>query len=169
MDTVATKSPDFRTLFESAPNLFLLLDNRLEIVAASDAYCAATKTVREQIVGRALFSGFPDNPNDVTADGVGVLRASLMRVLKTGRADRVPTQKYDIPRPASEGGGFEERYWAPLNTPVLDAEGSVGWILNQVEDVTEFVRMHARGELSQRTIRELREANVSLALHNDEN
>lgn len=169
MDTVAARSPDFRALFESAPNLFLLLDAKLEIVAVSDAYCAATKTVREQIVGRPLFSVFPDNPDDAAADGVSVLHRSLTRVLKTGQADRVPMQKYDIPRPANEGGGFEERYWAPLNTPVLEADGKVGWILNQVEDVTEFVRMQAQGELSQRTIQELRDANISLALRNEEN
>jgi hypothetical protein len=56
----------------------------------------------------------------------------------------MPVQKYDIHRPEVEGGGFEERYWSPLNTPVLDPDGSVRRIIHWVEDVTEFVRLKRR-------------------------
>jgi hypothetical protein len=34
-------------------------------------------------------------------------------------ADAMAVQKYDIRRPALEGGGFEERYWSQNNFPVL--------------------------------------------------
>ena len=37
-------------------------------------------------------------------------------------------QKYDIRRPADLGGGFEERYWSPVNSPVLNEDGSVKYI-----------------------------------------
>jgi PAS domain S-box-containing protein len=50
-------------------------------------------------------------------------------------------QHYDIRRPASEGGGFEERYWSPLNSPVLDQQGNVRYIIHWVEDVTDFIRL----------------------------
>ncbi len=30
----------------------------------------------------------------------------------------MPVQKYDIRRPEAEGGGFEERFWSPTNSPV---------------------------------------------------
>src|SRR5689334_6919264 len=60
---------DFRVLFESAPGLFLVLDPELRIVAVSDAYLAATMTVRDNIVGRGIFEVFPDNPDDPTANG----------------------------------------------------------------------------------------------------
>src|SRR5262249_2066215 len=49
--------------------------------------------------------------------------------------------KYDIRRPESEGGAFEERYWSPVNTPVLDEGGAVRFIIHRVEDVTEFVML----------------------------
>jgi len=55
---------DFRALFESAPGLYLVLDPEFTIVAASDAYLAATMTKRDEIVGRGIFDVFPDNPND---------------------------------------------------------------------------------------------------------
>jgi len=63
-------------------------------------------------------------------------------------------QKYDIRRPEAEGGGFEIRYWSPLNTPVLRADGDLAYIIHRVEDVTEFVRLQERGtEQQQRNAR----------------
>ena len=136
--------PDFRALFEAAPGLYLVLDPELRIVAASDAYLAATLTVREAILGRGLFEVFPDNPDDPAATGTHNLRASLERARATGRPDSMPVQKYDIRRPESEGGGFEERFWSPRNVPVLDRRGRLRYIIHRVEDVTEFVRLQRR-------------------------
>ena len=53
-------------------------------------------------------------------------------------------QKYDIRRPAQAGGGFEERYWSPVNTPVTDHRGDLRYIIHQVEDVTELVHLRQR-------------------------
>ena len=50
-------------------------------------------------------------------------------------------QKYDIRRPESEGGEFEERYWSPVNSPVLDEGGKILYIIHRVEDVTDFARL----------------------------
>ena len=154
--------PDFEVLFNSAPNLYLVLDPELHIVAVSDAYCRATKTVRAQMLGRGLFEVFPDNPDDPTADGVSNLHASLKRVLATRRPDAMPTQHYDIQRPASEGGGFEERHWSPLNSPVLGADGQVRWIIHRVDDITEFVRLGGASALSGHIVTRLRDAGTPL-------
>src|SRR5215831_1153826 len=133
--------PDFRALFEAAPGLYLVLLPDLRIVAASDAYLSATMTKREEILGRGLFDVFPDNPEDPDATGVRNLAASLERALKSCRPDAMAVQKYSVRRPESEGSGFEERYWSPLNSPVLTAEGQVTHIIHRVEDVTEFIRL----------------------------
>src|SRR6202000_3058731 len=106
---------DYRVLFENAPGLHLVVDRTFTIVAVSDAYLSATMTVREAIVGRYLFDAFPDDPADPAATGVGNLRESLERVLKFRQPDPMAVQRYAIRRPDSEGGGFEERYWSPLN------------------------------------------------------
>jgi PAS domain S-box-containing protein len=138
-------NPDFQLLFESSPDLYLVLTPDLTIEAVSDAYLRATMTRRQEILGRALFDAFPDNPGDATASGVHNLRASLARVLRERVADAMPVQKYDIQRPAAEGGGFEERFWSPVNSPVLDVAGDVRHIIHRVEDVTESVRLKRRG------------------------
>ncbi len=137
---------DWRTLFEAAPGLYLVLTPDLVIAAASDAYLAATKTERSQIVGAHVFDVFPDNPDDATASGVANLRASFERVLAHKTPDRMPVQKYDIRRPESEGGGFEVRHWSPVNSPVLGTDGRVAYINHRVEDVTELVRLKQLGE-----------------------
>jgi PAS domain S-box-containing protein len=135
--------PDYRALFEAAPGPFLVLSPDLTIVAVSDAYLAATMTTRHEIVARGIFEVFPDNPDDPTATGVSNLRASLDRVRSTLAPDAMAVQKYDIPRPAAEGGGFEERYWSPHNSPVLNSDGVLTHIIHRVEDVTELVRLEA--------------------------
>jgi len=132
---------DFRALFESAPSPFLVLDPELVIVAASDAYLQATRTERADIVGRGVFDVFPDNPDDPATEGVRNLKASLARVVRDGAGDAMAVQKYDVQRPEAEGGGFEERYWSPYNSPVFGRDGSVTYIIHQVQDVTDLVRL----------------------------
>ncbi|MDA8264721.1 MAG: ATP-binding protein [Actinomycetota bacterium] len=137
---------DLQLLLESLPALYLVLDPDLTIVAVTDAYAAATMTTREDIVGRGLFDVFPDNPDDPRATGVDNLRASLDRVRRHLVSDTMAVQKYDIRRPAAQGGGFEERYWSPVNSPVLTKSGELCLIVHRVEDVTEFVRLKAAEE-----------------------
>ncbi len=149
-------APDFRALFESVPGLYLVLLPDFTIIAVSEAYLKATMTERKKILGRALFDVFPDNPDDPSATGTANLRASLGRVLKKKIPDAMALQKYDIRRPASEGGGFEERFWSPLNSPVLDGKGKVSYIIHRVEDVTEFVRAKQRGVEQSKLTKELR-------------
>jgi PAS domain S-box-containing protein len=143
--TPVAPSPNFQALFESAPGLYLVLTPDLTIVAVSDAYLKATMTKREEILGRHLFQVFPDNPDDPNATGVRNLKASLDRVLQHRTPDSMAVQKYDIRRPESEGGGFEERHWSPVNSPVLGADGEITYIIHRVEDVTEFVRLKQAG------------------------
>lgn len=153
----------FRRLFESVPGLYLVLDPALTIVAASDAYLRATMTRREEIIGRGLFEVFPDNPEDTEATGVGNLRASLDRVRRVLRPDAMAVQKYDVRRPEAEGGAFEERYWSPLNAPVLGPDGRLEYIIHRVEDVTEFVRLQHQEAAQAEQTEELRESSERMA------
>jgi signal transduction histidine kinase/CheY-like chemotaxis protein len=169
---------DFQALFESAPGLYLVLDPELRIRAVSDAYLRATMTVRQEILGRGIFEVFPDNPDDPAATGEANLRASLRRALDLRTPDTMAVQKYDVERPASAGGGFEERHWSPCNTPVLGPDGRVAYLIHQVEDVTEFVLLRRRDDHSRRQTeqmqaeilrrsQELHEANLALRAAND--
>jgi PAS domain S-box-containing protein len=150
--------PDFRALFESVPGLYLVLESdapRYTIVAVSDLYARTTMTTRGDILGRGLFEVFPDNPVDPEATGAQNLAASLERVISQRAPDAMGLQKYDIRRPAEVGGGFEERWWSPINSPVFGADGQLTHIIHRVEDVTEFVRLKQKGVEQQKLTSEL--------------
>src|ERR1700730_13046778 len=134
-------TPDFQALFQSAPGLYLVLTPDLNIVAVSDAYLRATMTKREEILGRGIFDVCPDNPDDPSATGVRNLLTSLQRVIQDRTPDTNSNQKYYIRKPESEGGGFEERFWSPVNSPVFGSDKGVVYIIHRVEEVTEFVRL----------------------------
>jgi PAS domain S-box-containing protein len=124
-------------LFDSLPGLYLILTPDLKIISVSDAYLEATMTRREELIGRGVFEAFPDNPGDVSANGVAHLRASFDHVRHTSAPDTMAIQKYDIRRP---DGTFEERYWSPMNSPVLAPDGRIEYLIHRVVDVSEFVR-----------------------------
>lgn len=132
---------DYRRLFNACPGRYLVLAPDLTIVAVSDSYLSATMTRRDDILGRHLFDVLPDNPNDPLADLVRNLRKSLDIVRETGQAHAMAVQRYDIRRPDLEGGGFEERYWNPVNSPVFTADGALAYIIHQVDDVTALVKL----------------------------
>jgi signal transduction histidine kinase len=139
---------DFTKIFDYTPGIFLVLlpdSPKFTIIAANKARMEATKTNKDQI-GRGLFEMFPDNPDDPNASGEKHLRHSLEQVIENLKPNTMAVQKYDIPRPESEGGGFEEKYWSPINSPVLDDNGKLLYIIHQVEDVTEFIRLKQRDQ-----------------------
>ncbi len=132
---------DYRLLFHKAPGLFLVLNRDFTMVEATDARLTATGTTRTGTLGSNIFEIFPDNPAELEATGARNLRASLERVLESKKPDSMAVQKYDVRRPLAEGGHFEERYWSPLNVPLLGPDGEVLYIIHRVEDLTEFVRL----------------------------
>src|SRR5450432_330227 len=125
---------DFKSLFETLPGLYLILNPDFTIVAVSDAYLKATMTDRETITGRDLFEVFPDNPDDKEATGVSNLRTSLNAVLQLGQPNKMAVQQYDI---RNSDGLFIEKYWSQLNTPVLNDAHELVYIIHNVVEATD--------------------------------
>ncbi len=132
---------DWHAIIQALPGLFVLLDSQLTILEVSNAYARSTMIERDAAIGKGMFEVFPDNPADPAADGVRNLHASLRRVLQSGTTDSMAVQKYDVRKPGSAGNGFEERFWTVVNSPVLDRNGHVRYIIHKAEDVTEFIRL----------------------------
>ncbi|MCP9236019.1 ATP-binding protein [Lewinella sp. JB7] len=132
-----------RAIFRASTKPYLLLrpdEPRFTIVEANPAFARATLSSGRTIAGLGVFEAFPDNPNDPTADGVEKWAASLRHVLEHRQPHQMTVQKYDVPRPESKGGGFEEKYWQPMNIPIFGDDGSVQYILHEVEEVTEQIK-----------------------------
>ncbi|AEA26996.1 PAS fold-4 domain protein [Pseudonocardia dioxanivorans CB1190] len=132
---VVLESAAASAIFHHSAAPYLLLDRDLTIRASNPAYLAATERSVEDVIGRPMFEAFPDNPEDPHADGVPNLSASFHRVLRRGRPHTMQIQRYDV-RPSRSAGPFRRKYWAPVNTPLLDESGTVAAILHRVEDVS---------------------------------
>ncbi|SEM10314.1 Two-component sensor histidine kinase, contains HisKA and HATPase domains [Xaviernesmea oryzae] len=128
--------PDFAAILHGMPQPYLVLDAGLVIVDASDAYLALTSRTRDDIVGRGILEAFPENPDAMGTVEQGPLEVSLRHVLATRKAHEMAAIQYDIPRP---GGGFQQKFWTPVHTPVLGPDGEVKYIIQSPMDVTDSV------------------------------
>ncbi|MEU6273069.1 SpoIIE family protein phosphatase [Streptomyces populi] len=136
---------DFAGVFQALPGMVALLTPEMVFLDANEDYLSNSGRSREQLVGRYLFDVFPDRPGDPAATGMRDLQASLRRVVESGERDAMALQRYDV-ESLERPGVWEERYWSPVNVPVLDENGAVVLVIHRVEEVTEFIR--ARGGLA---------------------
>ncbi|CAA9245678.1 MAG: hypothetical protein AVDCRST_MAG08-1842 [uncultured Acetobacteraceae bacterium] len=127
---------DYFGLFDASPNPYLVLDRDLNIVGANKAYLKATKRELGDIVGRWAWEAFPTDP-DTLRESI----ASFQRVMRDRKPDTLALLRFDIPKPDTEGGGFETRYWSIVASPVLDGTGEVAVMLQHPIDVTELQRL----------------------------
>ncbi len=128
----------YRMLFEAAPHASLALraDAGFEVVFVNQRYLQATGAKRHDLVGRPLFEALHENPHDPAAGDADNLRASLERVMRSALPDDMGLREIRAP---SVGGGFETQIWKRVNTPVLDEDGRLSFILHDIEDVTALV------------------------------
>ncbi|GAA2631932.1 PP2C family protein-serine/threonine phosphatase [Streptomyces vastus] len=133
---------DYAAVFRALPGMVALLTPDLVYADANDDFLRLSGRTREQLLGRYIFDVFPDNPNDPAATGMRDVKASMLRAVATGERDTMALQRYDVEDP-QRPGHWQERYWSPVNAPVLDSGGQVVLIVHRVEEVTELIR--ARG------------------------
>jgi len=128
--------PDFQALFESLPEIFLVVsmdDPVFTAVAASDAYLKAAGMSRESLVGRGLFDVAADAPTPVHAAMVEDAAASFRRVIATRLPDRMMIHQSS---PTDEGVAGARR-WQRVNSPAPDRDGSPRFIVCRLEELTE--------------------------------
>ncbi len=116
-------------LFTGSLTPGLLLTTGWEIVAANDAYLAATGRAREDLLRRPLLDALPQPPPR--------LAESLESVCARRVPDVVPCLRYDMPGP---DGGFLCRTWSVVNTPIFGDRGDIVGILHQIEDISALAR-----------------------------
>ncbi|MEU8515732.1 SpoIIE family protein phosphatase [Kitasatospora sp. NPDC048722] len=136
---------DYRAVFRALPGMVALLTPDLLYADANDDFVSLSGRTREQLIGRYLFDVFPDNPNDPAATGARNLETSLHRVLASGERDTMALQRYDV-ESTTRPGEWEERYWSPVNAPVLDGDGRTVLLVHRVEEITQLIRAHGLPE-----------------------
>lgn len=146
---MSLSEPNLKNLFRHVPaNALLLLPNspHFTIVESTNNLLKTTQRAREELIGKDLFKAFPDNPADVQASGVNNLSKSLEMVLATKQPQVMNVQRYDI---QNEAGIFEEHYWETSNSPVLDDNGSIEYIINTSVNITSKINSEKRATTTQ--------------------
>lgn len=128
-------SVDYNALFRALPGSYLLLAPEGTVLDNSDQHAAVSLLPRAQAVGRNVFEAYPSAPESQRD-----LAASLEQVRRTLQPDTMPLLRYDLARPAELGGGIEERYWQLTHYPILHPDGTLQYILQIPQDVTEAHR-----------------------------
>lgn len=152
MATPATDAVDYHDLFRSLPGLYLLLAPDGTILDNSDEHVEVSMLPREQSAGRNIFDAYPSAPESQQA-----LRESHDFVRQQLKPHTMPVTRYDLLRPAEQGGGFEERYWQITHYPILNREGQLRFILQRPEDVTERHLAAIRQEAAEQQLAKVKE------------
>lgn len=126
---------DFNKLFNSIPEPIVVLSPEYKVVAATDAFLESSLRTRDELIGlHFLLEAFPERGSSYQDNAV---KKGLDQVLQTKKTVRLEVMRYDIQKPESQGGGYEVRFWEVNQTPILDSEGNVEYIMQKPFDVTE--------------------------------
>ncbi|MEI8395675.1 MAG: ATP-binding protein [Rhodospirillaceae bacterium] len=128
-------------LIQSMPCSCLVLTSDLMICEASDIYLSAMRKARNDILGRNFSEVFPEPAS-------AVFRGSMERARDSRKLETLAIQRFDLPRPEREDGGYEEHYWYTGATPILDESGEVQWLIHRADDVTALI--HDRDGVDER-------------------
>lgn len=122
---------DYSIIFNQLPVMILLLDAKLNIVAATDMHLENTMKTREQVINHNVLDVYIANSEDISQ--TKILENTFKVVLLTKKPHFMEAFKFDV---ANSKGEYETKYWATANYPVLDGLGNVKYIINRVEDIT---------------------------------
>lgn len=124
--------PEMLKVFESVPSLYLILSKELTILTASDTFLQITVKNRKDIQGKYVFDIFPIDEN--IADSIAI-RTSLSTVVETKLPNQLPIGRYDLPDP-EDSDKIKAHYWHSLNTPILDSNGEILYIIHSTRELT---------------------------------
>lgn len=150
---------DFHEVFinNPAPQLILAADSpRYTVLDANPSYLAATRTSHENLIGRPIFEAFPTNPERSDIKNVEHALNSFDYAVQTKKAYIIPEFQFDIPVPGSTA--FEERFWTAVNTPILDSNAQVKFLIQSSIDITERVKDRIRLQESEEKFRFMAES-----------
>jgi PAS domain S-box-containing protein len=130
-------STDFRTIFNAHPgaSALVLPDSPFfTVVGSTDEFAAFAGTEKQNLIGKSLFTYFPDNPNAPNVSDN--IRASLEICIAAKRKNELAVQRYDITR---GDGTFYEMYWTVIHTPIFDESENLIYIIHTAVDVTDKI------------------------------
>lgn len=137
--------------FETVPDLYLVFSADLVVLTVSNAYLSAFGLSRVKMQGRHLADLIPQFPGAPETAFKNLL-LSANRVIASKKPDEMPVRRYEVGKTA--GGMPDMRYIQGSNTPVLNAEGELLYIIHKITDVTTLVAYNKKLKQSQANLRD---------------
>lgn len=122
---------DYEALFAQSSNPSAVLTPELTLIDANEAYLQITGRQKTDIAGLPVLEAFPSDRPQFTQ-----LKDSLDRVVRERRPDVLALLHYPITSRSAAGVMKEDRYWSVVNVPILDEDGELACILQNVFEVT---------------------------------
>jgi two-component system sensor histidine kinase VicK len=159
---VSTLHINFESYFKTAPPTIILYPDipKFTIVTANQAYLDATQAKLEDIVGQGFLDAFPENPLDSVSKNVQALRNSITQAVLTKKEHVLPSQKYDIPIWGTDR--FNTHYWKATNSPVVNDDGEVEYIVHVTLDITSAVEVAQKERFAFEVADAKRKANLQM-------
>ncbi len=124
---------NFEAILMDAPVPMMVLDRQLKFVMANDAYLAMVSKAKDELIGRYVFDVFPEEPDRVEA---------MVEIFQKVFEGERPVFK-EIPFTLEVGGKQVEHWWTASHAPVPGADGSIKYLVQYSENVTEQVQLRA--------------------------
>lgn len=156
---------DFQKIFESAPVRCLVLQPDLTIVAVTDEYLHAMMVSRASLIGNNLLHVLFNNKIEasIVADWVASIRTAIDNKI----TDSMPLQSFNICYPESTRM-VNAKNWSQVNSPVLDENGEVLYIIHCLEETTKLPQVNAPIDTKPDMEQKLRAAEEALQQANKE-
>lgn len=146
----ASSAPvDYQALFRALPGDYLLLAPDGTVIDNSDSHVAVSMLPRAEAVDRDIFEAYPSAPESQRA-----LQESHEYVRQHLAPHTMTVTRYDLLRPAAEGGGYEERYWQITHHPILDQAGQLLYILQTPQNITARYQAEQQQRAAQQALAE---------------
>ncbi len=131
---------NIRSVFKSSPlaSVIFYPDSPVFTIAeANEAFLLATKTSREDLIGKGLFEAFPDHPDDPGTNRQKKIRASIGQVILLKKAHQIPLQRYKMLNQVSRE--YEAKFWNLDTYPLLDDNEQVQFLVQSIVEITDKI------------------------------
>lgn len=132
---------DFKSLNESLPLSFLILDPNFKIISISNCFCSLVNMDRQMIVGVNLFSFFQISLHIIEDATIGQFKLSLNKVKTELCDDYMDIQKFSIKIDFDSIKTNTIKYWKISNHPILNKNNELSCIIIKVDDVTDSMKL----------------------------
>lgn len=129
---------DFKCVFDGISDSYMIMDHDLKIVYANTAYLTSTQRTLNEIVGRYVFDAFPD-----TEERVAEVLVEFNGALE-GEVTYLKDQYFELDH---TDGTRQTHCWRAVQTPYFSRDGTVKFVVQHAEDVTEQKKLEERNRV----------------------